>query len=196
MSATAPCKGTAEKESPPCFQCRYDTKNPGVETEASCGRHTETWRRHKRLFAGTATADDMTFTRNLIAVGFTPEKLTPAANEKESGADDRDAVANEAADPALASGLPALAAANADDVAPALAPGLAALDPVLLRPGALEMGEVLALINPGFFGEAHKAHAIAAAAHLAPAAAARREELRKRPKIGGADDAHRPPVRQ
>ena len=50
------------------IQCRSDTPNPGVETEASCGRHTETWRRHKRLLAGTATADDMTFTRNLIAV--------------------------------------------------------------------------------------------------------------------------------
>ena len=68
MSATAPCKGTAEKESPPCIQCRYDTKNPGVETEASCARHTATWRRHKRLLAGTATADDMTLTRNLVAL--------------------------------------------------------------------------------------------------------------------------------
>ena len=68
MSATSPCKGTAEKESPPCIQCRYDTKNPGVETEASCARHTATWRRHKRLLAGTATADDMTLTRNLVAL--------------------------------------------------------------------------------------------------------------------------------
>ena len=50
------------------IQCRSDTPNPGVETEASCGRHTATWRRHKRLLAGTATADDMTFTRNLIVV--------------------------------------------------------------------------------------------------------------------------------
>ena len=35
----------------------------GVETD------TARWRRHKRLFAGTATVDDITLTRNLVALG-------------------------------------------------------------------------------------------------------------------------------
>ena len=99
MSAAASCRGAAEKESPPCLQCRSDTQNPGVETEASCGRHTATWHRHKRLLAGTATADDMTFTRNLIAVERAVERARihklnesllslPAKSAESAGKDD------------------------------------------------------------------------------------------------------------
>jgi len=99
MSAAASCRGAAEKESPPCLQCRSDTPNPGVETEASCGRHTETSLRHKRLLAGTATADDMTFTRNLIVVERAVERARihklnesllslPAKSAESAGKDD------------------------------------------------------------------------------------------------------------
>jgi hypothetical protein len=99
MSAAASCRGAAEKESPPCLQCPSDTQNPGVETEATCGGHTETWRRHKRLLAGTATADDMTFTRNLIVVERAVERARihklnesllslPAKSAESAGKDD------------------------------------------------------------------------------------------------------------
>ena len=40
MSAAASCRGAAEKESPPCLQCRSDTQNPGVETDLAAAKRS------------------------------------------------------------------------------------------------------------------------------------------------------------